>query len=146
MKNLWRRILCLMLVVFSFIPICLVSAAEMPNSSFSQVAIEDNNPEISPRWNDIALDSPITSNGAAWYQQESCTAFRLWVDNTTGALMTVTITFPSGQTKNVYVTAGSNKSYTNNDAEYGVYRVSFHTYASTLSGTIRVRVSTTPLL
>lgn len=60
--------------------------------------------------------------------------------------MTATITSPSGQTKNVYVTSGSNKSYTDNDAEDGIYRVSFHTYASSLSGTVRVRVSTMPLV
>ena len=101
---------------------------------------------ISPMANFLALDTNIANRPSGWVQMEDFIAYRIWIDNTTDALMTVTITSPSGQTKNLYITSGSNKTYTNNSAEEGTYRLSFHTYASTLSGTVRVRVSTTPLL
>lgn len=144
MKSLWKKTLCVTLVLCTFLSACIVGAADSDQTSSSTVT-NQNSATISPRWSDVALDTNITSYGANWIQPDDFPSFRVWVDNTTGALMTVTITFPSGQTKNMYITSGSNQTYTNNDADPGVYRLSFHTYASTLSGTVRVRVSNVPL-
>lgn len=140
MKTLLKNLLCSTLVICSLASACMIPAAEAPDQYST-----DTNTEISPRSSIITLDVSITRSSYSWFQQGGYTAYRIWVDNTTGALMTVTITSPSGQTKNVYITSGSNKTYTNNDAEAGTYHISLHTYADALSGTLRVRASTMPL-
>lgn len=137
-KFLWKKILCTILVICSLASACMINAAEVEKQSDTG---------ITPRASYLAADANITSYGIYWHQPDGYPAYRVWIDNTTGALMTVTITSPSGQTKNIYVTAGNNMTYTNNNAEDdGTYRATFHTYADALSGTIRVRVSTTPLM
>lgn len=145
MKTTWRTLLCSVLILCCLSSACIIGATNISEKSpTSNISLQSDS-DISSRANFLALDASITKNGVAWAQLEDYIAYRIWIDNTTGALMTVTITSPSGQTKNLYVTSGNDLTYTNNNAEQGVYRVSFHTYADALSGTVRVRVSTTPL-
>lgn len=146
LRSLLRSFLCVMLVMCFLVPAYMIGAVDTTSRDSISSVNEQDNTGVTPRLSEIALDDNITSYGSVWIQPDGYPAYRFWVDNTTGALMTATITGPSGQTKNVYITAGSNKSYTNNDAEPGVYRVSFHTYGTTLSGTVRVRISTMPLV
>ena len=146
MNSLLRNDLCVMLAMCFLVPAYMIGAVDATSQAPILSANEQDTTGATPRLSEIALDDNITSYGSVWIQPDGYPSYRFWVDNTTGALMTATITNPSGQTKNVYITAGSNKSYTNNDAEPGVYRVSFHTYAATLSGTVRVRISTMPLV
>lgn len=135
MKNIFKSLISIILVVCTLSSVVVLGASE---SNMDQNVIE-------PRTNYLAIDSSINVPTRAWNQSSGFIAYRIWIDNTTGALMTVTITSPSGQTKNLYITSGSNQTYTNNNAEPGLYRLSFHTYADQLSGTVRVRVSTTAL-
>lgn len=147
MKAIFKKLLCITLVMVSFASVCMVGATETSDQAYTEPTIgSQGDLDTSPRSSVIAVDEPISNYDIYWYQQEGYPSYRLWVDNTTGALMTVTITKPSGQTKNVYITAGNNTTYTDNDAKSGFYKLSFHTYAATLSGTVRVRVSTTPLI
>ena len=144
MGILWRKILCAILMVCSLATACIVSASEISDPSL-QTSEAESETIISPRASYIAAEANITSAGIYWRLPDGYNSYRVWIDNTTGALMTATITSPSGQTKNIYITSGSNQTYTNNDAEPGSYRVTFHTYADALSGTIRIRVSNMPL-
>ena len=146
MNSFCKRMVCVTLLLCSLVLSCVTGAA----GAVSQPILLDspqqkNNSNPSPMSSDVALDAPITRYGASWYQEAGYCAYRLWIDNTTGALMTVTITSPSGKKETVYVTSGNNKSYVNNNAEAGAYFLSFHTYADALSGTVRVRISTVPL-
>ena len=141
MKRTLQKVLCMALVLCSFVSTFVIGATDSPQPPTP----EQNDTGVISRASHISLDTSITSAGARWIQPINYPSYRLWVDNTTGALMTVTITNPSGQTKNVYVTSGSNKTYTDNNAESGLYTLSFHTYADALSGTVRVRASNVPL-
>jgi len=141
MRFLWKKVVCSILIVCTLSSVVALGATE----SAPSLSDENNSDTIQTRANYLAVDSSISGRNISWYQGSNEIAYRIWVDNTTGALMTVTITSPSGHTKNLYITSGSNQTYTNNDAEHGVYTLSFHTYASSFSGTVRVRVSTTLL-
>ena len=146
MSSFCKRTICVSLLLCSLVLSCVTGAAySISESILSENLQQINNSDHSSMSNNVALDAPITQYGAQWYQLSGYHAYRLWIDNTTGALMTVTITSPSGKKETVYVTSGNNKSYVNNNAETGVYSLSFHTYVDALSGTVRVRISTTPL-
>lgn len=147
MKKCLKNVLCSALAFCSLASACAFAATDVSNETLPlSTKTEQNNTSISPMSSVLALDMSITKSSAAWAQLKEYVAYRIWVDNTTGALMTVTITSPSGKTKNLYITSGSNKTYTDNNAESGIYKLAFHTYADTLSGTVRVRVSTRSLL
>lgn len=146
MKKTWKVFLCTTLVMCTLSSACIFGATnDADQSSTLPVEASQNDTGISSRANFLSLDISITGYDYAWRQMDGYTSFRAWVENTTDALMIVTITYPSGKTKNLYVTAGNSTTYTNNNAEFGIHTVSFYSYADSFSGTMRVRVSTTPL-
>lgn len=146
MNDFYKRMVCVALLLCSLVLSCVAGSTSAGGQPvLPKNASQEGSLNSSPMSSDIILDTPITSSNTSWYQRPGYHAYRLWIDNTTGALMTVTITSPSGKKETVYVTSGNNKSYVNNNAETGVYSLSFHTYADALSGTVRVRISTAPL-
>lgn len=140
MNPVWKKFVGLILAVCTLAPACVTSAASVDYTEGI-----DGSVAIQPMSSYIQLDTKVTVAGASWTQPWGYSSYRIWVDNTTGTLMTVTITSPGGQKKNLYVPADTSKTYTENSAKYGKYRVSFQCYGDTLSGTIRVRVSETSL-
>ncbi len=96
---------------------------------------------IDPMANKLVLDTPISTAGAAWYQEKGYTSYQMWVENTTKLAMTVTITYSGSKTHVFSVPAGKSDTYVVNDAVSGSHKISFKTVNNVLSGTVRVRVS-----
>ena len=101
--------------------------------------------DVQPMSDYVYLDAKITAAGTFWIQPGGYHSYRIWVDNTTNRTMTVTITSTFEPTHSFTVGSKSNKSYVVNDASYGKHKVVFSTSNNVLSGTVRVRVSETPL-
>ncbi len=143
MRNVWKKIVGLTLAACTLTSACVVGAAEPTKGEPISANIRGG--EIVPMASDIVVNTSIVGSTISWYQRPGYPSYRVWVDNTTGTLMTVTITEPSGEREKFFVPADTNKSYTVNDAEDGFYDILFESYADKLSGTIRIRVSETPL-
>ena len=106
MKKTWKVFLCTTLVMCTLSSACIFGATnDADQSSTLPVEASQNDTGISSRANFLSLDISITGYDYAWRQMDGYTSFRAWVENTTDALMIVTITYPSGKTKNLYVTA-----------------------------------------
>lgn len=147
MPALSKKIFCVVLALCALPLVCTAGASDISKQDPSFRNIQDaNSTTDSPMSSDIALNTNITKRGASWVQGAGYPAYRLWIDNTTNSLMTATITSPSGKKTRVSVASGSNKSFVNNNAETGIYSLSFYTASNVLGGTVRVRVSTVPFL
>lgn len=141
MKNFLKKATCSILILCTLISSCIILAAESepadkPGSS---------NTGIVPLSSMIAMDTLVSQYGGSWYQQSGYIAYRVWVANTTNYTMTVRITEPNNTVRTFYVPAGSNQSYTNNNAKSGIHTLSFSNGTNYVSGTVRVRVSTETL-
>lgn len=146
MPALSKKIFCVVLALCALPLVCTAGASDISKQDPSFRNIQDaNSTTDSPMSSDIALNTNITKRGASWVQGAGYPAYRLWIDNTTNSLMTATITSPSGKKTSVSIASGSNKSIVNNNAEIGRYTILFRTTSNVLSGTVRVRISTTPI-
>lgn len=118
---------------------CVAGAAEPVAQETMLAAAEGST--IDPMANKLVLDTPISTAGAAWYQEKGYTSYQVWVENTTKLAMTVTITYSGSKTHVFSVPAGKSDTYVVNDAVSGSHKISFKTVNNVLSGTVRVRVS-----
>ena len=141
MKKFLKKALCSVLVLCTLTSSCIMLAAETKASGN-----EGSNTEgISPFSSMIVMDTLVSQYGGSWYQQSGYIAYRIWVANTTNYTLTVRITEPNNAVKTFYVPAGSNQTYTNNNAVAGIHTLSFRNGTNYVSGTVRVRTSTVAL-
>lgn len=143
MPALSKKIFCVVLALCALPLVCTAGASDInnPKSSFRNTEITSDSVMSS----DVIVNSSINKNGVFWSQEKEFPAYRIWINNTTHSLMTATITSPSGKKTSVSIASGSNKSIVNNNAEIGRYTILFRTTSNVLSGTVRVRISTTPI-
>lgn len=116
---------------------------------------DDEGPEINegegngidPLNSYLIVDDPVTQGGSRWSQPAGYKSYRLWVHNTSGAQMTVTVRYSNGRYGYAQtLESGEAKTIaTINNAAVGVHTINFTTNTGRVSGTVRVRVSDTAL-
>lgn len=146
MGKAWKKIAGFALAICTLGSACVVGAANVNQTE--DIASLGNRTwalDVQPMSDYVYLDAKITAAGTFWIQPGGYHSYRIWVDNTTNRTMTVTITSTFEPTHSFTVGSKSNKSYVVNDASYGKHKVVFSTSNNVLSGTVRVRVSETPL-
>ena len=146
MRKVWKKVAGFTLAVCTLASACVVSATSVDGTEEATLIVDKKELiEIQPMANYVQLDTKITAAGASWTQPWGYSSYRIWVDNTTNRTMTVTITSTFEPAHSFTVGSLSNKSYVVNDASYGKHKVVSSTSNDMLSGTVRVRVSETPL-
>lgn len=137
MKRFTATLLSLCML-FSTLCMCFATDAREP-----EIPVECSS-QIMPRASYQIIDEDITQRGITWQQPDGYIAYRVWVQNTTGETMTVTVTSDGG-TFTETVPANSSKTIltVNNAWENEVHSIDFQTRSGTVSGTVRVRVSDT---
>lgn len=137
--NQWKKLVCLVLAVCS---LSVVGTAGAVETTEVPALSESQNTEIQPMASHIELDAAIRKTGLAWIQPRGYGSYRVWVENTTNRLMTVTITSSSSSDSHrYYVSANDSRTYVINDAVSGTHTISFDAGSESVSGTVRVRVS-----
>lgn len=144
MKNVWKKLVGFTLAACTLASACVAGAVSEMDGMESSLK-GSGSVEIVPMENHLAVNRNISKYGVSWEQDKGYPSYRIWVENTTDQQMRVTIAEPSGRKVIFYVSAGGNRTYTMNNATDGIHRVSFFTITGELSGTVRVRVSETPL-
>ncbi len=101
---------------------------------------------IQPRRGYLIVDDPVSGTGSPWVQPAGYKYYRVWVQNTSGHTMRVTLKYPDGtlETKTLEKDRAEVLFESDNAAE-GDYIVSFSTDWNYGSGTVRVRVSDLPI-
>ncbi len=147
MGKAWKKIAGFALAICTLGSACVVGAANVNQTE--DIASLGNRTwalDVQPMSDYVYLDAKnYRSRHIFGYSRGGYHSYRIWVDNTTNRTMTVTITSTFEPTHSFTVGSKSNKSYVVNDASYGKHKVVFSTSNNVLSGTVRVRVSETPL-
>ena len=118
------------------------SLITIPASAGEVVLVDDGTRLPTPRASQVVVEASISSLGASWVQPFGNNSYKIWVDNTTDQVMTVT--HVSGLRNDTYEVEPNSKrvvAVVNNAIPFAEHRLDFSTPNGVLSGRVTVRVS-----
>lgn len=122
--------------------VCMILSCAAPSFAMDTSLVDDGTRLPTPRASQVVVEQSISSLGASWTQPFGNNSYKIWVDNTTDELMTITHT--SGFITRIYELEANMSDVVDvvNDAiPFAAHYLDFSTQSGTLSGRVTVRVA-----